>query len=90
METRQEKEISDPIKRLQEHEKEKLYLTAAHHMERIRLQNEAIQPEKDPRTMKLLEDGVASMQRKIATCIENVNECIDEIRCLLVDMDMND
>jgi hypothetical protein len=87
METRQEKEISNPIKQLQGLEKEKLHLTAAHHLERIRLQNEGQQPNKDPRAMKLLEDGVASLQRKIATCIGNINECIDEIRCLLIDMD---
>jgi hypothetical protein len=81
------KEVFALLGNLQAHEKEKLHLTAAHHLERIRQKNEKQQPDQDPGTTKMLEDGVASLQRKLATCIKNINEVIDEIRCLLMDMD---
>ena len=74
------------LKALQRYEKEKLHLTAAHHLERIRKRNEENNPDCDLRALKLLEDGVALLQRKINTAVGNINETIDEIRCITVDL----
>ncbi|KAL3945312.1 MAG: hypothetical protein SGBAC_000588 [Bacillariaceae sp.] len=87
LEKREQKEMAEILKQLQGYEKEKLHLTAANHLERIRKRNEEMQPKRELRTMKLLEDGLASLQQKINTTVENINETIDEIRCMLLDLD---
>lgn len=87
LERRKQKELTELLKQLQGFEKEKLHLTAAHHLERIRKQNEAKQPNSDAGTLKLLEDGVALLQRKINTNVEDINETIDEIRLMTIDLD---
>ncbi|CAJ1938324.1 unnamed protein product [Cylindrotheca closterium] len=87
LEQREQKELVGLLKQLQGYEKDKLHITAAHHLERIRKRNEEMQPNCDPRNMKLLEDGVASLQHKINATVDNINETIDEIRCMLLDLD---
>lgn len=78
-------DLSKLIQRLQSYEKEKLQLTAAHHLERIRQRNQQELEGEDSRISKLLKDGVGSLRQKIATCIENINEVLDELRCSLLD-----
>lgn len=78
-------DLAQLIGNLQKEEKEKLQLTAACHLERIRQQNQSLQSESDPRITKLLEDGVNTLQAKIVACVERINEAIDEIRCAILD-----
>ena len=87
LENRSLDHISNHVKGLQKHEKEKLELTAALHLERIRQQQEQEQPWLDQRTTRLFEEGIVNLKRKIASCIENINNVLDEIRCLLIDLE---
>ena len=82
---RQRKDLSKFITQLQRYEKEKLYLTAACHLERIRERNQKVESEQDPRTAKLLRDGVQSLQQKIQAVVEQINEVLDEIRCVVLE-----
>ena len=65
---------------LQQHEQTKLQLTAASHLEQIRAQQEA-----DPKTANLLQQGVTNLHQKIQTCVEDIHEVLDEIRCAILD-----
>ena len=93
-------DLAKLLKQLQSHEKEKLHLTAAHHLERIRQRNNDMQlqqqqPEgsqndetgasQDDRISQLLREGVASLQVKINACVESINEVIEEIRCAILE-----
>lgn len=86
LQSRGRTDLSKSIQQLQSLEKEKLQLTAAHHLERIRERNKLPQGDDDAsaadlRIQKLLQEGVASLQQKIYTTIEAINEIIDDIRC---------
>jgi len=93
--SRKRTELSKSIQQLQTLEKEKLHLTAAHHLERIRERNELmaqqerVQSEKDAvadtRIQKLLQQGVASLRQKIQKTIEAINEVLDDVRCALLE-----
>jgi hypothetical protein len=84
--TRKRKELSRLLGQLQSNEKEKLHLTAACHLERIRQHNhELVAGDSDPRVENLLKEGVVSLKQKIAACIENINEVLDEIRMALLE-----
>lgn len=95
--TRQRKDLAGLLRQLQSHEKEKLYLTAACHLERIRQRNHDFQPPQepvadpgaattaDPRIAKLLSESVASLQHKIATSVESINEVLEELRCAMLE-----
>ena len=85
LQSRGRKDLAKLIVQLQSFEKEKLQLTAASHLERIRQQNQQGTEGEDARITKLLNDGVISLQQKIATCVENINEVLDEIRCSLLE-----
>jgi hypothetical protein len=102
---RQRKDLAGLLAQLQSHEKEKLFLTAAHHLERIRQRNhEFQQPDEvhqrqvqpvadqveatttaDPRIAKLLSESVTSLQFKIATSVESINEILEELRCAMLE-----
>jgi hypothetical protein len=63
LEKRDRKDLVALIPQLLGHEQTKLHLTAAHHLERIRQQSHDQSPEAkaDPRILKLLQEGVASL-----------------------------
>jgi hypothetical protein len=103
---RQRKDLAGLLGQLQSHEKEKLYLTAAYHLERIRQRNHDFQqPEEqeqqqqqpvthqgeatttrgDPRIAKLLSESVTSLQFKIATSVQSINEILEELRCAMLE-----
>lgn len=86
---RQRNDLVQLIVQLQGHEKEKLHLTAAHHLERIRQRNQQLQPQQsgDPRIGRLLQEGVQILQQKIHTCVEHINEVLEEIRCAILEED---
>lgn len=75
------------IQQLQQQEKEKLHLTAAHHLERIRQRNQQLQSHADPRIDKLLQEGVTTLQTKIHHCVQQINETMEEIRCEILEGD---
>jgi len=94
---RSRKDLASLVTQLQGHEKEKLQLTAAYHLERVR-QSSHYQlvvdeegggggTEEEIRIQNLLQGGVKTLHRKICTCVEKINEVIDEIRMELVDCD---
>lgn len=86
-------EVVDFIVQLQKFESEKLNLTAALHLERLRLRNAKLEATgegsgslgDDNRTVDLLEDGVRTLRGKIASAIESTNEVLEELRCIATD-----
>ena len=93
-ETHSRKDLGKLITKLQTNEKEKLNLTAAYHLERIRHQNENINsnsPDKvDHRISKLLSEGITSLQEKLDKIVEEINECLEEIRYALLEEEDED
>lgn len=79
-------ELEKQLANLQKHEKEKLNLTTALHLERIRERNEKVGnvDKADRRTRNLLNGGVLSLGTKIDACVEDINEAIEEIRYALI------
>lgn len=74
------------LTQLQKAEREKLNLTAALHLERIRERNMQVRvDEGDERVAQLLQDGVATLRGKLATCIDSINETLEEIRYALAE-----
>jgi hypothetical protein len=79
------KEACTAIKKLQIFEKEKLNLTAAWHLEKIREKNESAGGG-DKKVFQLLKEGADNLKAKIEDCVEHINEILDEIRCIAVDI----
>ncbi|KAL7548820.1 hypothetical protein ACHAWF_012094 [Thalassiosira exigua] len=74
------------VGRLQKAEGEKLNFTAAAHLERLRLANAAFDDgSDDDGTVRLLEEGIRSLRGKIARTAEEVNEALEELRCVAAD-----
>ena len=86
-------DITSVITQLQKSEGEKLNLTAALHLEKLRLRNSQLElgegsdafSSSDERTIKLLMDGIQSLERKISTAVEKINEDLEELRCIFAD-----
>lgn len=72
---------------LQKEERDKLNLTAALHLERIRERSLKMQVDGDEGVSRLLEEGVTSLKRKVATCIDAINDLLEEIRYALAEED---
>ena len=82
------KDLDKLISQLQSREQNKLNLTAALHLEKIRERNQAPSTSEGPdRIAALLRDGVISLESQISSCIEEINEVLEEVRCALVDED---
>ena len=73
------KDIEALISSLQSYEKEKLSLTAALHLERIR--------EDENKGDQLLLQGISSLRNKIFKVIGNINDCLEELRYERIDLD---
>jgi len=77
------------IQKLQELEKQKLTITAALHMESIRKCNETLSLQhdcgKNPAVSNLLHDGVVSLKSKVAQSVGNINEVLEELRCIVAE-----
>ena len=73
------------VAELQKAESEKLNLTAALHLERLRSRNALLEratlpsSEAEDRTVHLLKVGIRSLERKIAKVVETINEILDEV-----------
>lgn len=85
---------------LQESEREKLQLTAAYHLERIRANNlrkpntyedianndgETDKVESDLRVLSMLNQGIADLRSRIEICRSNISSIIEDLRCALVE-----
>eukprot|EP00571_Detonula_confervacea_P017375 CAMPEP_0172298832 /NCGR_PEP_ID=MMETSP1058-20130122/1304_1 /TAXON_ID=83371 /ORGANISM="Detonula confervacea, Strain CCMP 353" /LENGTH=279 /DNA_ID=CAMNT_0013008125 /DNA_START=15 /DNA_END=854 /DNA_ORIENTATION=+ len=91
------KDITSVICQLQKTEGEKLNLTAALHLEKLRLRNSQLEVmvasssssssdgAEDDRTVKLLKDGIQTLERKIKSVVESINEVLEELRCFAAD-----
>jgi hypothetical protein len=82
------------LRRLQLAEQQKLSLTAALHLEQIRLQSVdnddasivgAAQTDAAQQTRRLLEGGVQSLQSKLSVCVESINDVMDDLQCAIVE-----
>jgi len=76
-------DIAGFIQQLQLLEKEKLNLSAALHLEKIRERNESLNETDgngDERILSLLKKGVVDLEKKIASCVEDINEVLEELR----------
>jgi DNA repair REX1-B len=82
-------EVTAVIARLQAGEKEKLSLTAALHLEKIRAQAQACIDKEtlasDTRISSLLSEGISSLEQKILATIEGINETLEELTMTLED-----
>jgi DNA repair REX1-B len=78
-------DLAKMVRRLQSHEKEKLSLTAALHLEQIRTKNHEMGVVEDARSAKLLQEGVTALRAKLANCVKEINEALEEIRFELVE-----
>ena len=97
------KDISEFIQRLQLHEKDKLHLTAALHLEKMRERNDEIDVQigsasasesssgssgsGNERIASLLRESIISLQGKITEKIESINEIMEELRYVLAEME---
>lgn len=81
----QSKNLAQLIVKLQSQEREKLNLTAALHLERIRFESSANEP--DDSIRNLLQEGMQSLQAKMSVCVEQINEILEEIRMEVMDDD---
>ena len=77
--------IANFISQLQDKERAKLNLTAALHLERIRIQQMETSDEAKDRILELLLEGVASLRSQMRSNIEEINEIMDDLRCSLLD-----
>lgn len=80
--SRNRPDLQKLIGTLQTHEKEKLSLTAALHLDRIR---ESQHGGGDERILALLQEAVASLRAKIEACVEQINDALEEIRYAMVE-----
>lgn len=67
------------IEQLQEREKEKLNMTAALHLERIREKNSS-RYDGDDYVGKFLSQGVIDLQKKLSTCVDEINDILEEVK----------
>ena len=95
----QRRDITNGITQLQKAECEKLNLTAALHLERLRLRNSELDAalmnvgeggmkgddDDDDKTVQLLKDGIQSLETKVSSVIESINDVLEELRCIAVE-----
>lgn len=72
------KDLVAMVTALQTQEKEKLNVTAALHLEKIREQNELSRG--DERASDLLKEGVVTLSKRVTACVLAINELLEEIR----------
>eukprot|EP00956_Cyclotella_meneghiniana_P003494 scaffold4255_cov69-Cyclotella_meneghiniana.AAC.1 len=78
-------DIAQAVGQLQKYECEKLNLTAAMHLEQLRLKNEELGlsfDRSDQASSRLLKEGIQNLERKIMSNVESINEVLDELRCV--------
>ena len=93
LERDERRDITDAILQLQKAEGEKLNLTAALHLERLRLRNAELESQASSdggdgtTTTELLRGGIRMLRQKIGGAVEEINEALEELRCIAADED---
>jgi DNA repair REX1-B len=77
-------DLSRLLTTLQQHEREKLNVTAALHLEQVR-QKDELSATGDDRVANLLREGVASLKQRANICIESINEVLEDLRYAIAD-----
>jgi hypothetical protein len=77
--------LAQLIRRIQSLEKEKLLLTSAIFVEKMRVAEMNSRPEPDAGVLRLLETSVTSLTNKHTLVLEQINELLDEFRIDLYD-----
>jgi len=101
LQSKKRTDITKVISQLQKYEGEKLNMTAALHLEKLRLRNSEVdkaisiggnsndssgkEEGHDDKTAQLLRDGIQTLEGKISKVIESINEVLEELRCIAVD-----
>ena len=101
LQSKKRTDITKVITQLQKYEGEKLNMTAALHLEKLRLRNSEVDKAisisgsnndsgkegegHDDKTVQLLKDGIQTLEGKISKVIESINEVLEELRCIAVD-----
>eukprot|EP00588_Corethron_pennatum_P015376 CAMPEP_0194280808 /NCGR_PEP_ID=MMETSP0169-20130528/18906_1 /TAXON_ID=218684 /ORGANISM="Corethron pennatum, Strain L29A3" /LENGTH=251 /DNA_ID=CAMNT_0039025677 /DNA_START=49 /DNA_END=804 /DNA_ORIENTATION=- len=79
-------DASRAVRALQEGEREKLNLTAALHLERLRRAGVVpVEGDKDERTNALLEGGVRDLEQRLGLVVEGINDVLEELKGILTD-----
>ena len=73
------------IKKLQQLEKEKLNLTAALHLEKIRIHHCETSDDEQSTTKVLLQESKKQLIKSLSIVIENINEVLEELHAVAVD-----
>ena len=90
------RELRKLLTQLQKQESQKLNLTAALHLEKIRKASSdgAITASNqtssagDERTIRMVESSISSLIQRIQTCVQEINEVLEELRCTLLEHDV--
>ncbi|KAG7356725.1 DNA repair REX1-B [Nitzschia inconspicua] len=69
---------------LQALEKEKLQLTAALHLEKIRANNEKDKAVENS-VLRMLREGIVDLEHKMQKCVSEINAILEDLQCALVD-----
>jgi len=86
LEKHRRRDLSDTIVQLQAREQNKLNVTAALHLERIRERNHMLSTDGgQDQISSLLREGVVSLREKVNVTIGDINEILDELRCSLAE-----
>ena len=100
LQSKKRTDITKVITQLQKYEGEKLNMTAALHLEKLRLRNSEVdkaisiggsdgtdkeEEGHDDKTVQLLRDGISTLEGKISKVIESINEVLEELRCIAMD-----
>ncbi|GLD94433.1 hypothetical protein PINS_up003044 [Pythium insidiosum] len=84
--TRQLTALAGLLRRVQEQEKEKLVLTSALLVEKMRLADQQRCAEPDDSVSVLLERSIVSLSKQQQAIVERINEFLDEIRMELLEL----
>jgi hypothetical protein len=81
------KQLQQFLTQLQQNERDKLNYTAALHLEQIRQAGGGAEDDDggSATTQNLFQTSIRSLRQQIATCVETINEILEELQCLLLE-----
>ncbi|KAG6618808.1 uncharacterized protein IUM83_01372 [Phytophthora cinnamomi] len=84
---KQQAAIAQLVRKVQLEEKEKLLLTSAVLIEKMRLSDATKQPEPDESTIAFLERSVQTLSAKHTDCVVRINEILEDLRAESADLE---
>ncbi|KAH7479860.1 hypothetical protein PRIC1_008587 [Phytophthora ramorum] len=84
---KQQVAIAQLLRQVQEEEKEKLLLTSAVLIEKMRLNDASKQPEPDDATIAFLERSVETLTTKHTACVVRINEILEDLHAESADLE---